>query len=151
MNAPAEPSFMMAGDSCLFVSVIITLFVSDNVDHLDCAFKTGLSKSINSKIKKCDFMLERVSRWPGVRCPKPEGAFYLFPDVSAYFGRTATDGTEITGSEALCFYLLEQHGVALVPGQAFGADGGVRVSYASSMEELARGADRIEAGLGALV
>jgi len=98
-----------------------------------------------------DFMLERVSRWPGVRCPKPEGAFYLFPDVSAYFGHTATAGTEITGSEALCFYLLEQHGVALVPGQAFGADGGVRVSYASSMDELARGADRIEAGLAALV
>lgn len=98
-----------------------------------------------------DYMLDRVNQWPGVRCPKPEGAFYLFPDISAYFGRTASDGTEITGSEALCFYLLEQHGVALVPGQAFGSDSGVRVSYASSMDELARGADRIEAGLGALV
>lgn len=98
-----------------------------------------------------NYMMERLRKLPGVRCPKPEGAFYLFPDVSAYYGQTSPDGTRIKGSEDLSFYLLEQHGVALVPGKAFGSDAGVRVSYASSLDDLAKAADRIEAGLAALV
>ena len=98
-----------------------------------------------------DYMMERLRKLPSVLCPKPEGAFYLFPDVSAYYGRTSPDGAEINGSEDLCFYLLEQHGVALVPGKAFGSDAGVRLSYASSLDDLAKAADRIEAGLAALV
>ncbi len=101
--------------------------------------------------KRRDYMQARIRAIPDVLCPQPEGAFYLFPDVSEYFGRITPDGRTISGSEDLSLYLLEQHGVALVPGEAFGADSGVRVSYASSMEDLAKAADRIEAGLGALV
>ncbi|MDX1418742.1 MAG: pyridoxal phosphate-dependent aminotransferase [Rubricoccaceae bacterium] len=97
-----------------------------------------------------DRMLARVRSWPGVVCPQPEGAFYLFPDVSAAYGSTAPDGTAIPGSEALCSYLLEAHDVALVPGAAFGADAGVRISYAASMDDLTKAADRIEAGLASL-
>jgi aspartate/methionine/tyrosine aminotransferase len=100
--------------------------------------------------RRRDFLLGRLQELPGVRCPKPEGAFYLFPDVAAYFGRTAPGGAVIEGSEALCEYLLDAHHVALVPGSAFGADNGVRVSYAASMDDLARAADRIAAGLAAL-
>ncbi len=97
-----------------------------------------------------DFVLSRVQAWPDVVCPKPEGAFYLFPDVSAYFGRRTPEGAVVTDSTALCDYLLDAHGVALVPGSAFGADYGVRLSYAASMDDLRTAADRIEAGLAAL-
>jgi aspartate/methionine/tyrosine aminotransferase len=97
-----------------------------------------------------DYVLGRLAALDGVRCPKPEGAFYLFPEVAAYYGRKTPDGKTIEGSEDLCFYLLEAHDVALVPGHAFGAPGGVRLSYAASMEDLETAMDRIEAGLAAL-
>lgn len=98
-----------------------------------------------------DFMLSRLRAMPDVVCPKPEGAFYLFPDVSAYYGKQTNDGTVIADSDDMCMYLLEKHGVALVPGNAFGSDSGVRISYASSLADLSRAADRIEAGLAELV
>jgi aspartate/methionine/tyrosine aminotransferase len=97
-----------------------------------------------------DMCLGRLRTIPGVACPEPQGAFYLFPDVSAFYGRTAPDGSVIGGSVALCAYLLTAHDVALVPGEAFGSDAGVRISYATDMETLTRAMDRIEAGLRAL-
>ena len=97
-----------------------------------------------------DIMLDRLAALPDVVCPKPEGAFYLFPDVSAYYGRTAPDGTAIAGSEALCLYLLDAHGLALVPGAAFGADYGIRLSYAASTEDLEKASERLAEGLAAL-
>ncbi|MEM6337269.1 MAG: pyridoxal phosphate-dependent aminotransferase, partial [Bacteroidota bacterium] len=83
-----------------------------------------------------DHVLSELLAIDGVRCPKPEGAFYLFPDVSAFYGKTAPNGMVIRGSEDLCTYLLERHYVALVPGDAFGSPPGVRLSYAASMENL---------------
>jgi len=97
-----------------------------------------------------DYVLERLSTLDGIRCPEPGGAFYLFPDVSAYYGTAAPSGRRITDSESLCFYLLEEHNVALVPGQAFGGPDGVRLSYAASMDDLKVALNRIEAGLAAL-
>ncbi len=101
--------------------------------------------------KRRDMMVARLNAIDGVRCPTPEGAFYLFPDVSAYFGRTTPEGTTLTGSEALCMYLLESCHVAAVPGSAFGEPAGLRISYAASMEELEEALGRIEKGLAALV
>ncbi|MEM6326762.1 MAG: pyridoxal phosphate-dependent aminotransferase [Bacteroidota bacterium] len=98
-----------------------------------------------------DAFLGRIRALPDVVCPEPQGAFYLFPDVSAYFGRTSPSGRDISGSADLCLYLLDEHDVALVPGVAFGDDRGVRVSYAAGLDTLMRAADRIEAGLMALV
>ncbi|MEM1126336.1 MAG: pyridoxal phosphate-dependent aminotransferase [Bacteroidota bacterium] len=97
-----------------------------------------------------DYVLGRLRNIDGVQCPTPEGAFYLFPDVSAYLGRTAPDGRAIETSEDLCFYLLEVHHIAMVPGHAFGSPGGLRLSYAASMEDLTEALDRLERGLGAL-
>jgi aspartate aminotransferase/aspartate/glutamate/aspartate-prephenate aminotransferase len=70
--------------------------------------------------------------------------------VSAFFGAETPDGDTIEDSSDLCFYLLEEHHVALVPGTAFGAPDGIRLSYASSMEDLETALKRIEAGLTAL-
>jgi aspartate aminotransferase/aspartate/glutamate/aspartate-prephenate aminotransferase len=100
--------------------------------------------------RRRDYVVERLRSIDGVRCPKPEGAFYVYPDVSAFFGAERPSGETIEDSEALCFYLLEEHHVALVPGTAFGAPRGLRISYASSMEDLETALGRIEDGLAAL-
>jgi len=97
-----------------------------------------------------DHVLDRLRAVDGLRCPTPEGAFYLYPDVSAFFGSKTPDGDRIEDSSDLCFYLLEEHHVALVPGSAFNGPNGLRLSYASSMEDLETALDRIEAGLSAL-
>ena len=97
-----------------------------------------------------DVVLGRLRAIDGLRCPEPDGAFYLFPDVSAFYGRRTPAGAEVAGSVDLCQYLLEEHEVALVPGEAFGADAGVRLSYATDLGSLVRACDRIEAGLAAL-
>jgi aspartate aminotransferase/aspartate/glutamate/aspartate-prephenate aminotransferase len=97
-----------------------------------------------------DVVVDRLRSLKGVQCPMPQGAFYVYPDVSSYFGAETPGGETIKDSSDLCFYLLEEHHVALVPGTAFGAADGLRISYASSMDDLKTGLDRIEAGLGAL-
>ena len=97
-----------------------------------------------------DYVIERLRQMDGLQCPTPQGAFYLFPDVSALFGTTTPNGTAIDSSEALCMYLLETHHVALVPGEAFGAPGGLRISYASSMDDLETAMDRMATGLADL-
>jgi aspartate aminotransferase/aspartate/glutamate/aspartate-prephenate aminotransferase len=97
-----------------------------------------------------DHVLNRLRALDGVRCPTPDGAFYLYPDISAYFGTETPDGEVLEDSSDLCFYLLEAQHVALVPGGAFGEPKGLRLSYASSMEDLNTALDRIEAGLSAL-
>ena len=97
-----------------------------------------------------DYLLERMRSVQGIRAPKPEGAFYLFPQCSDYYGMVAESGRTINSSDDLCFYLLEEHLVALVPGAAFGDPNGIRISYASSMEDLQKAFDRIELGLSQL-
>jgi aspartate aminotransferase len=74
--------------------------------------------------KRRDLAMEIVSSWPDVVCPRPDGAFYIFPDVHAHYDAKSPD------SASLCTRLLEEAGVALVPGSAFGADHCVRFSYA---------------------
>lgn len=97
-----------------------------------------------------DFVLGRLRGIDGIVCPQPKGAFYLYPNVSDFYGSEAPGGSTIEDSSDLCFYLLEEHDVALVPGAAFGGPNGVRISYASSMDDLKVAMDRIEEGLSAL-
>ena len=97
-----------------------------------------------------DHILARLRALPGVDCPKPEGAFYLFPQVAGYFGRSAPSGRQINDSNDLGFYLLEEHHVALVPGVAFGDPNGIRLSYAASMDDLRTAMGRIEHALASL-
>ena len=100
--------------------------------------------------KRRDFMLEGLQSIDGVRCPTPEGAFYLFPEISSFFGATTPSGKTIETSNDLCMYLLEDHDVALVPGEAFGDPTGLRISYAASMSNLEEAIARIRRGLGVL-
>jgi aspartate aminotransferase len=90
-----------------------------------------------------DLVVARLSAMPGVKCRKPEGAFYAFFDVSAHFGRTL-GGRKVTDSVSFCTAALETAQVNLVPGSAFGAEGYVRLSYATSREQLQAGLERLE-------
>ena len=95
------------------------------------------------------YMMERLGAVREVTCPEPVGAFYTFPKVSAYYGRTF-DGTPIGGSMDFCTVLLEQAKLALVPGVAFGNDEHVRLSYAASKEQIEEAMDRLDWFLGKL-
>ncbi len=96
------------------------------------------------------YLVGRLNSMPGVSCVNPKGAFYAFPDFSAWYGKTGQDGAKITGSVALSDYLLDKARVAVVPGGGFGADNHLRLSYATSMELLRKALDRIEEGLKTL-
>lgn len=97
--------------------------------------------------RRRDYIVERLNRLPGVDCLLPAGAFYVFPSVTGLLGRELA-GRRVETDADLCELLLEETGVSLVPGSAFGAPGHVRISYATSMENIVTGLDRIEALLG---
>eukprot|EP00271_Cylindrocystis_brebissonii_P004636 TRINITY_DN16412_c0_g1_i1.p1 TRINITY_DN16412_c0_g1~~TRINITY_DN16412_c0_g1_i1.p1 ORF type:complete len:522 (+),score=72.59 TRINITY_DN16412_c0_g1_i1:840-2405(+) len=95
-----------------------------------------------------DMLAARLQKIPGVRLAVPEGAFYLFPDVSEFFGDADVEGFGLVNdSDSMCRYLLERGQVALVPGEAFGAPNCIRISYAASMETLQAAMDHIEEAL----
>jgi aspartate aminotransferase len=88
--------------------------------------------------KRRDFVIQRLRAIPGVTCAEPKGAFYAYPNIGGALGRGGIHNT-LEFSEKL---LAEAH-VAVVPGEAFGTDRHIRISYATSMRELERGLDRI--------
>jgi aspartate aminotransferase len=90
-----------------------------------------------------DLVCRRLQSMPGIACPVPGGAFYAFFDVSKHFGRTF-GGLGVTDSTTFCQAALESAHVNLVPGGAFGAEGYVRLSFATSREQLTEGLERLE-------
>jgi len=96
-----------------------------------------------------DLLVGMMQEIDGVKTNLPKGAFYLFPDVSSFFGKT--DGTTLVNdSTQLCTYLLEKAHVALVPGEAFGDPNCIRLSYATSKELLVEAVNRIKTALALL-
>ncbi len=91
-----------------------------------------------------DYVVERLNRMPGVECLATDGTFYVFPSVEGMI--EAIDG--VKNDLELAEYLIEQAGVAVVPGTAFGLGGHIRISIATSMENLQQALDRIEAAIG---
>ena len=114
---------------------------------------TGPQDSVPVMVKAFDerrrYVVGRLNAMEGVFCPAPQGAFYAFPDVSAWYG-SRYKGKVIGGSVDLCTFLLEEMKVACVPGAGFGMDAHIRLSYATSMENVVRAMDRMEEGLGKL-
>ena len=92
--------------------------------------------------KRRDYVLERISQLPEVRCTPPGGAFYAFMNVSAHFGRTLS-GKSIRDSTSFCMAALSEAKVALVMGSAFGAEGYARLSFATDLRTLERGFDAL--------
>jgi aspartate aminotransferase len=81
---------------------------------------------------------------PGITCPTPEGAFYVYPDISGCIGKTSAGGAVIADDEAFATALLEETGVAVVFGAAFGLSPNFRVSYATSDDALQKACTRIQ-------
>lgn len=100
--------------------------------------------------RRRDYVISELRSIPGVKVPMPEGAFYALPDVSAFYGRKTPSGEVINDSLQLCAWLLAKHLLAVVPGAAFGDERSIRLSYATSMETLARALERLKRGLGEL-
>jgi aspartate aminotransferase len=90
-----------------------------------------------------DLVCRRLAALPGVRCPTPGGAFYAFFNIASHFGRTLA-GKKVTDSAGFCAVALESAHVNLVPGSAFGAEDYVRLSFATSREQINGGLDRLE-------
>ena len=101
-----------------------------------------------------DVIVPALNSIPGVHCLNPDGAFYVFPNVSALYGKSWTPEGDaprtIGGSDDFAAYLLEKYEVAVIPGSGFGADGNIRLSYATSMENITRGVARIAEAVQAL-
>ena len=96
--------------------------------------------------KRRNYIVERLNKITGITCLKPEGAFYVFPNVSNLLNKTY-NGKLINTDIELADYLLDEAKIAVVPGSAFGAKGFIRFSYATSMENIIEGLNRLEAAL----
>jgi aspartate aminotransferase len=106
-----------------------------------------MRKKFDERRQKIVSLLRAI---PSVQCFDPQGAFYAFPDVSAYVGRRTPAGAAVDDDVALCDYLLDVGRVAVVPGSGFGAPGFVRLSYATSMDNIVRGVERMAEALARL-
>lgn len=117
------------------------------------AYQGDLSEVIKMREQfkeRRDFMVDSLNAIEGVSCFTPGGAFYVFPDISSYLGSTKPDGTAVETSTDLCLYLLDEFGLAVVPGDAFGEPDGLRMSYAASMDDLRKAMDLFREGLNSL-
>ena len=94
-------------------------------------------------------MVERLNKIPGIRCPMPAGAFYVFPNVSGLFGKRHASGS-INAASDLAAYFLDEARVATVPGEPFGSPANLRLSYATSLDAIERGLDRLHEAVGKL-
>lgn len=92
--------------------------------------------------RRRNYALMRLQSIPHISCFKPQGAFYLFPNFSSYYDKEFKN-VQVRNSYGLAYYLLKEARVAIVPGDAFGADNHIRISYATSIDNLEKGLDRI--------
>ena len=99
--------------------------------------------------KRRDFVKSKLDEIPGLKTNLPAGAFYFYPDVTYYIGKSNGNIT-INNDNDLCLYLLSETYVALVPGSAFGTPGYIRLSYATSEENLLEAIERLKKALGKL-
>lgn len=114
---------------------------------------TGPQDFINTMLTEFDmrrkFLISELNSIPGMSCLTPTGAFYAFPNTSKIYGKSI-DNRKISSSSDLALYLLEKAKVALVHGEAFGDDNYIRLSYATSIDEIKKGVERIREAVGRL-
>jgi aspartate aminotransferase len=106
----------------------------------------GVAEMVAEFSKRRDVIVEKLNAIPGITCMNPQGAFYVFPDISALFGRSY-QGRAISDSSDLTAYLLDEADIAVVPGADFGHDDHIRLSYATSMKNIEEGLKRIQSAV----
>ena len=123
-----------SGANCIAQRAVITALNEnpDKIEYMVEEFKT-----------RRDLILELLGEIKGFNCNIPDGAFYVFPDISHYFGRTI-DGFEINNASDMSMFLLEKALVATVTGNAFGNPNCIRISYAASKEQIVEAVKRIK-------
>nr|KJB44246.1 hypothetical protein B456_007G241800 [Gossypium raimondii] len=110
----------------------------------------AISTMVKAFRERRDFLVKSFGELEGVKISEPQGAFYLFIDFSSYYGIEAEGFGKIENSESLCRYFLDKAQVALVPGDAFGDDSCIRISYAASLTTLQAAFERIKKALFSL-
>jgi len=100
--------------------------------------------NVQTFLRRRDLIVAGLNAATGIQCPTPDGAFYVYPSITGCIGKTTRAGTHIDTDEAFCKALLEEEGVAVVFGAAFGLSPAFRVSYATSDEDLTEAASRIQ-------
>jgi aspartate aminotransferase len=112
---------------------------------------TGDQRFVAEMIEAFDarrrFVFGRLSGIPGVTCMEPKGAFYAFPNLGQYIGRTLPDGSRIDDTYSIAAHLLHDHALVVVPGGSFGSTEHIRLSFATTMEQLSKGLDRLRSAL----
>ena len=103
----------------------------------------------NAYLERRDLIYKSLSELPGLEVIKPEGTFFIFPDISSYFGKSA-NGKVINNSTEFSEYLVEEAKVVVIPGIAFGSDNNIRISFAASNDILTEGVTRIGEALNLL-
>ena len=126
-----------SGANCIAQRAVITALNEnpDKIEYMVEEFKT-----------RRDLILELLGEIKGFNCNIPDGAFYVFPDISHYFGRTI-DGFEINNASDMSMFLLEKALVATVTGNAFGNPNCIRISYAASKEQIVEAVKRIKSAI----
>jgi aspartate aminotransferase len=131
----------------------ITSNASSISQHAALAALTGSDIDLNAMtaefLRRRNFIYDAVTSIKGISCIKPKGAFYVFPNVSHYFGRKVKGKTLKSGDD-IAQYLVDEERVIVVPGSGFGAKDYVRISYACSMQELEKAAERLRRGFAKL-
>lgn len=110
---------------------------------------SNLHEMKNVFLKRRDLIISKLKEIPGLVVNTPQGAFYVFPEVSSFFGKSH-EGTKISNADDLCMYLLEDALVAMTGGDAFGCPNNIRLSYASSDEKLIEAVARMKKSLAKL-
>ena len=108
------------------------------------------SEMVTEFKKRRKRVLELVNDIDGIKCSEPPGAFYVFPDVSFYYGKKTPAGEVITDADALCMYLLNDAHVSTVSGKAFGEPNCIRLSFANSIANIEKGFGKIQKALADL-
>ncbi|MCP4583543.1 MAG: pyridoxal phosphate-dependent aminotransferase [candidate division Zixibacteria bacterium] len=108
-----------------------------------------IEKMVYEFQRRRNLALSRLRSIPGVSCPQPQGAFYLFPNFEAYFDKEF-NGQSIRNSYGLAYYLMKEAHVAIIPGDAFGMEGYLRFSYAAAMDRIDEGLSRVSDALARL-
>jgi aspartate aminotransferase len=105
-----------------------------------------LKEMVQAFHSRRDLVIKKLKEMPGVICNVPEGAFYVFPDISSFFGRSYND-YKINSAQDLCMFLLAEGQIALVGGEGFGSPTSIRISYAASEEMLTEAMRRMKEAL----
>ena len=112
--------------------------------------RSATQKMKETFLNRRDMLIDLLNEIPGIKCNIPKGAFYVFPDISYYFGKSNGE-TKINNANDLCMYLLYNANVAFVAGDAFGNSDCIRISYAASDDKLIEAMKRIKIHLSKLV